>query len=111
MQRVSTCCSHLALRFVLLSLSALAMSIKFSGWGGGPLVASGVNPLFPFILKYVDTAGLFEIGLVRQLYGYENEYYRNSWYLLKFMQANASPALKTIIEGELRIVENPEARR
>ena len=67
--------------------------------------------VFPFILKYVDTAGLFEIGLVRQLYGYKNEYYRNSWYLLKFMQANASPALKTIIEGELRIVENPEERR
>jgi hypothetical protein len=68
--------------------------------------------VFPFILKYVETAGLSEIGLIRQLYGgYENEHYQNSWYLLKFMQANANPALKTIIEGELRIVENPEERK
>lgn len=67
--------------------------------------------VFPFILKYVETAGFTETGLIRQLYGYENERYQNSWYLLKFMQANASPALKMIIEGELRIVENPEERR
>ena len=67
--------------------------------------------VFPFILKYVETAGLSEIGLVRKLYGYGNENYRNSWYLLKYMQSNASPALKTIIEGELRVVEKPKERR
>lgn len=67
--------------------------------------------VFPFILKYIETVGFSEIGLVRKLYGYENEHYRNSWYLLKFMQANANPALKTIIEGELRVVKEPEERR
>lgn len=67
--------------------------------------------VFPFILKYVETVGIAEIGMIRRLYGYGNERYQNSWYLLKFMQANLSPDLKTIIEGELRTVENPEERK
>lgn len=67
--------------------------------------------VFPFILKYIDTEGFLELGMVRELYGYGNERYRNSWYLLKFMQSNISPALKTIIEGELSVVKVPEERR
>ena len=68
--------------------------------------------VFPFILKYVDTDSFLEIGMVRELSGYgKNEHSRDSWYLLKFMQANASPAFKTVIEGELRVVKKPEEKR
>ena len=41
----------MALRFVLLSFSALALSIKSSGWREAPLVAAGVNPLVPFYIN------------------------------------------------------------
>lgn len=68
--------------------------------------------VFPFILKYIDTEGFLEIDMIQELYGgYGNERYRNSWYLLKFMQSNINPALKTIIEGQLRAVKVPEERR
>ena len=64
--------------------------------------------VFPFILKYLKTAGYSEIGLIRELYGYGNKLHQDSWYLLKFMQANASsPAIKEIIKGELRVVKKP----
>ena len=66
---------------------------------------------FPFILQYLDTLGLSEIAMIRELYGYGKEQYRDSWYLLKFIQANMSPDFKTIIDGELELVKNPEKRK
>ena len=67
--------------------------------------------IFPFIVKYVKNVGAYEIGLIRELSGYGRNGYLDTWYLLKFMQANMSPAMKTIIESDLRTVKNPEERR
>lgn len=66
--------------------------------------------VFPFILEYLETAGFSEMGVIRQFSGYGKKGYRDAWYLLKFMEANASPELKTIIEGELRNLNNPTER-
>ncbi len=67
--------------------------------------------IFPFIIKHLKEVGHSEIGLIRELSGYGRKGYLDNWYLLKFMQANMSPAMKTIIESDLRTVKNPEERR
>ncbi|MCO6489564.1 MAG: hypothetical protein J5I98_14155 [Phaeodactylibacter sp.] len=67
--------------------------------------------VFPFLLKHIDAFGFSEIGIVRRLYGYGDERFKAPWLLLEFMHANANPALKRIIEGELNGIKIPDERK
>jgi len=54
--------------------------------------------VLPHLLKYHDSEGFSEIGYIRQIYGYGYDTFKDPWYLVKFMQANAQPGFKTMID-------------
>jgi len=69
--------------------------------------------VFPYLLKYLDHAGFLEFGFIRQLYGYGygDIGKKDPWYLLKFMQSNARPGFREIVELELEdLAQRGEAK-
>ena len=63
------------------------------------LIRSKVNwMVFPFLLKHIGEISYTEIGIIRELYGYDDERFEKPWLLLEFMYVNGSAGMKALVE-------------